>query len=155
MTQKRYVDRVITVHADSWESSVRLADHTPHSGYTALAEAADDAGIDVQRYADAKTIAVAVLGADGDVEAFHPEGRKTFDVRAQDTDSPEDAGFNVFFERPYDWRAENLPVTEDAVVRATEEAYGCGDPERMAEEEKVGVLVTDDDGEYVDFHFTK
>jgi len=65
-------------------------------------------------------------------------------IVAVDTDSHDDAGFTIQFDRVYNITEERLPVTADAAVRAIEDAWEWGyDPRRLDEREQVGVLVTD------------
>lgn len=76
--------------------------------------------------------------------------KQEFPIVAVETDSPEDAGFTIQFDRAYNILQERLPVGEDAAIRAIEEAYGWGyTPEEMDERQQVGVLVTDADGNFL------
>lgn len=66
-----YTDRVVAVHEDHREeAALRLRDHTPHGGYTALVEAADDAGLDLTSVSDGEVVGEATLTDDGEVIAF-------------------------------------------------------------------------------------
>lgn len=74
MEDNTYTDRVITVHEEHRdEAALRLEDHTPHGGYTALVEAADEAGVDLTDVSDGQTVGRATLTPDGDVIAFTTE----------------------------------------------------------------------------------
>lgn len=69
-----YSGRVIAVweeHRD--EAALRLEDHTPHGGYTALVEAADEAGVDLTSVKGGQAIGRAKLTEDGDVVSFTPD----------------------------------------------------------------------------------
>jgi hypothetical protein len=69
-----YSGRVKAVAVDeSDEVRLRLADWTPHRGYTTLIDAADRAGLDLTEYRDGQTVARATLDEDGDVIDFDPE----------------------------------------------------------------------------------
>lgn len=152
-----YVDTVRAVdggHPN--DPSPVMSDWTPAGGYINLLEATDDAGIDLSEYSIGETIAVAVMDDDGNVLEFYPDGRKVLEIKAEHTGNSDDAAFNVFFERPWDWRFESCPIEEDAATRAIEESYGWGhDPEVMYDGEPLGVLIVDRDGEYVDIHLTR
>jgi hypothetical protein len=76
---------------------------------------------------------------------------KTYDIVAYDTDSDQDCGFTVQFDRPYLFH-EGFPITERAAIRATEDAYDWFPTTEMIQQfnhgQKVGELVVED-REYV------
>lgn len=80
---------------------------------------------------------------------------KEFPVVAVEVDSDEDYGFTVAFDRTYDL-SEGFPISEDAGIKAVDDAWGWGyDPQDLEEMEEVGKLVVDDSGKYVRTYVTK
>lgn len=75
-----------------------------------------------------------------------------YKIIAQDVDSEKDCGFNVEFDRSYSIQGE-WPITNDAAIKAIEDAYDWYPTNDMnmdlEEGQRVGYLYVDEDGEYI------
>ena len=71
----------------------------------------------------------------------------THDIIAVETDSKQDCGFTVAFERSY-LLSEQWPITEQAAIKAVEDAYDwiprLDDIVALDDGQKVGELVVED-----------